>query len=171
MGKAMRSSHTILLGLALLMPAVCQAQRKCPWINEATARGILGGAVTAAIDVNDEGAGVCTFSRQQGTEVHQFRIAVDLMSDIPKQFPAYLAQCPPKSPPLRAIGNEAVTCSIQGKENGKENQYAEMVVGRVRNQAFVVSVSSSVPDDPSMTQEMRRDKANLAAEQVAGILF
>jgi hypothetical protein len=41
----------------------------------------------------------------------------------------------------------------------------------VRDQAFVVSLSSSVGDDPSMTQEMRRQKVNLVAEQIAGILF
>ena len=45
-GKNMRSSRTILLGLAMLIPPVCHGQSKCPWINEATARGILGGAVT-----------------------------------------------------------------------------------------------------------------------------
>jgi hypothetical protein len=89
------------------------------------------------------------------------------MTDIPKQFPTYLAQCPPKSAPLRAIGNEAVMCSLQGKGD----QYAEIVVGRVRDQAFVVSVSSSVQNDPSMTRETRRERANLVAEQVAGILF
>jgi hypothetical protein len=58
-------------------------------------------------------------------------------------------------------------CSIQGK--GRTS--AEMVVGRVRDQAFVVSISSSLQEDPSMTQEMRREKANRVAEQVAGILF
>jgi hypothetical protein len=166
----MRSFHIFLLSLAF-MPVVCHAQAKCPWINEATARGIVGGAVTVNVKVsnqgNDQGAGVCEFSRQQGAAVHQLRITVDIMTDIPKQFPSYLAQCPPKSAPLRAIGNEAVMCSIQGKED----KYAESVVGRVRNQAFAVSVSSSVQDDPSMTQEMRREKANLMAEQVAGILF
>jgi hypothetical protein len=162
----MRSSHTLLLMLAL-MPGVCPAQAKCPWINEATARGILGGAVTANIKVNDQGAGVCEFSRQHEAAVHQLRIAVDILTDIPKQFPAYLAQCPPKSVPLRAIGNEAVMCSMQSKPD----QYAEMVVGRVRNQAFVVRVSSSILNDPSMTQEMCREKTNLVAEQVAGILF
>ena len=47
----------------------------------------------------------------------------------------------------------------------------ERVVGRVRDQAFVVSIRSSMADDPSMTQEMRRKKVNLVAEQVAGILF
>jgi len=162
----MRSSHILLLGLAL-MPAASHAQAKCPWINEATARGILGGPVVVTVKVNDQGAGFCEFSRQQEAAVHQLRISVDIMTDIPKQFPAYLAQCPPKSAPLRAIGNEAVMCSIQGKEN----KYAESVVGRVRNQAFVVSVSSSIQDDRSMTQEMRREKTNLIAEQVAGILF
>jgi hypothetical protein len=162
----MRSFHTFLLILAF-MSAMCHAQAKCPWINEATARGILGGAVTMSVKVNDQGAGVCEFSHQQESAFHQLRIAVDIMTDIPKQFPAYLAQCPPKSAPLRAIGNEAVMCSMQGKPD----QYAEMVVGRVRNQAFVVSVSSSMLKDPSMTQEMRREKAYLVAEQVAGILF
>src|SRR5271154_4586635 len=131
----MRSSHILLLVLAL-MPAVCHAQTKCPWINEATAHGILGGAVTLTVKVNDQGAGFCEYSRQQESAVHQLRIAADIMTDIPKQFPAYLAQCPPKSPQLRAIGNEAVMCSIQGREN----KYAESVVGRVRNQAFFVSV-------------------------------
>jgi hypothetical protein len=163
----MRSSYTLVLSLAMLLPAVCHGQAKCPWINEATARGILGGAVTVTVEVSDHGDGVCEFSRPQGAVVHQLRVSVNVMTDIPKQFPTYLAQCPPKSAPLRAIGNEAVMCSIQG--DGE--QYAEKVVGRVRNQAFVVSVSSSVQDNPSMTQAMRREKANLVAEQVAGILF
>ena len=143
------------------------AQTKCPWINEATARGILGGPVTLTVTVNDKGAGVCDYSRQQVAAVRHLRISVDNMTDIPKQFPAYLAQCPPKSPPLRAIGNAAVFCTIQDHTE----QYAEKVVSRVRDQAFVVSVSSTVPNDPTMTPEMRREKANLIAEQVAGILF
>src|SRR5271168_3912149 len=163
----MRSLYTLLLGLAMLMPTVCHGQTKCPWINEATARGILGGAVTLTAKVSDHGVGVCEYSRQQEAVILQLRISVDIMTDIPKQFPTYLAQCPPKSPPLRAIGNEAVMCSIQSK--GEPS--SERVVGRVRDQAFAVSVSSSVQDDPSMTQAMRREKANLVAEQVAGILF
>jgi hypothetical protein len=163
----MRISQTLLLSLAIAMPTVCHAQAKCPWINEATARGVLGGDVTLTARVNDRGEGICEYSRQQGAAVRQLRVAVNLMTDIPKQFPAYLAQCPPKSEPVRAIGNEAVTCSTEGKGHTS----AEVVVGRVREQAFVVSLSSSLQDDPSMTQEMRRQKVNLVAEQVAGILF
>ena len=163
----MRTTRTLLLGLAMLLPTVSHAQTKCPWLNQATARGILGGPVTRTATLNDQGDGFCDFSRQQGAATLHLRISVATMTDIPKQFPAYVAQCPAKSPPLRAIGNEAVICSIQDNSDG----HAEKVVGRVRAQAFVVSVSSTVQDDPSMTQEMRREKANLVAEQVAGILF
>ena len=163
----MRSPHPVLLGLTMFVPAVCHGQAKCPWINEATASGILGGAVTVTAKVTDQTTGTCVFSRKKGAVVHQLRISVNLMSDFSKQFPSYLAQCQPKSSPLRAIGNEAVICSIQGKAG----HYGEIVVGRVRNQAFVVSVSSSVRDDPTMTQEMRREKVSLVSEQVSGILF
>jgi hypothetical protein len=165
--KQMRTSHTLLLGLTILMPTVCHGQAKCPWINEATARGVLGGAVTLTTTVSAQGDGVCEFSRRQGSIVHQLRISVHIMTDIPKQFPAYLAQCPPNSSPLRAVGNEAVMCSIQSK--GEPS--AERVVGRVREQAFVVSLTFSVANEPSMTEQMRREKVNLVAEQIAGILF
>ena len=163
----MRSSNSILLGLAMLMSPLCQGQSKCPWINEATARGILGGAVTMTAKTGNRGEGVCKFSRQQGGVIRQLRISVDIMTEIPNQFPAFLAQCQSKTMPLQAVGNEAVMCSIQDKGD----QYDESVVGRVRDQAFVVSVSSNVQNDPSLTREMRREKANLVAEQVAGILF
>ncbi len=163
----MRSAQLLLLGLTMLVPEVCHGQEKCPWINEATASGILGGAVTVTVKVPAQATGTCVFSRQQGVVVHQLRISVNLMSDATKQFPSYLAQCPPKSSPLRAIGNEAVTCSTPGKAG----HYGEMVVGRVRNQAFVVTVSSSLRDDPTMTQQMRREKVSLVSEQVSGILF
>jgi hypothetical protein len=97
----------------------------------------------------------------------ELRISVEGMTDIPKQFPAYLAQCPPKSTPVAAIGNEAVACSLQ--DHG--DKYVDKVVSRVRDQAFVVTLISSAPNDASITPEMRTEKARLVAEQVAGILF
>jgi hypothetical protein len=162
----MRIIHTLLPALLTLLPTICLGQSKCPWINEATASGVLGGAVTLTAKVADQGAGVCLFSRHQGTAVRQLRVSVDIMKDVPKEFPTYLAQCPPKSTPLRAIGNEAVMCSVESNE-----EHAEKVVGRIRDRAFVVSVSSSVQDDTTLTQEMRREKANQVAEQIAGFLF
>src|ERR1700722_15578984 len=163
----MRTLHMLLLGLAMLLPPVCQAQTKCRWMNEATARGILGGPVTLTVNVNDHGDGVCDFSRQHGAAIRHLHISVFSMTDISKEFPSYLAQCPPNSAALRAIGNEAVFCTTQGDAEA----HAEKVVGRVRAQAFVVDVSSTVKDDPSMTQEMRREKANLTAELDSGIFF
>lgn len=136
-------------------------------MNEATARGILGGPITATIDVKDGAQGYCQFSHQDGAVRHQLSIVVAVMTDIAKQFPAYRTQCPPEGTPLRAIGNEAVRCSIQTHDE----MYAEKVVGRVRDQAFVITVSSSAADDPTMTPQMRREKVELAAELVAGILF
>ena len=163
----MRSPHPFLLALAMLIPAAGSAQTKCPWLNEATARGILGGDVTMTVDTTARGDGVCKFSRQQKTAVFELRISIAKMNDVAKQFSALLAQCPPKSPPLPAIGNEAVTCAVEGKDG----QYAEKVVGRVRETAFIISVSSSIQEDLQMTKQMLRNKAILIAEQVAGILF
>ena len=119
------------------------------------------------VKLQDRHNGICDFARQQGPLVVELRIAVNALNDIPKQFPTFLAQCPPKSASLPAIGNEAVSCGARDKDN----RYVEKVVSRVRDQAFVVSVYASAPDDPAMTQKMLRQKAQLAAEQVAGILF
>jgi hypothetical protein len=163
----MRIALKIFLLTALLTPAVCLGQTKCRWINEATAQGILGGPVTVTATISDQSEGVCEFTRKQESVTHQLRIAVNLMTDIPKQFPAYRAKCPAGSSPLRAIGNEAVSCSLH--ESG--DHFSERVVGRVRDQAFVITVTSTAKDDASMSPELRREKANLVAEMVAGILF
>jgi len=163
----MHATHKLLLGLALFLPALCHAQAKCPWLTEPTARGVLGGPVKATVKLSEKHDGVCEFSRQQGTVVLELRISVEIMTDVPKQFATYLTQCPPKSTPLTAIGNEAVTCSVQEHAD----RYVEKVVSRVRDQAFVVTLSSSAQNDPSMSPGMRTEKTQLVAEQVAGILF
>jgi hypothetical protein len=77
--NAMRISSKFVLMLALLMPAECYAQARCPWINEATVRGVLGGAVALTANVNDQGSGVCRFSLQQGAAVLELRISVNVM--------------------------------------------------------------------------------------------
>jgi hypothetical protein len=163
----MRTAHKVLLSMVLLVPALSHAQAKCPWLTEPTARGVLGGPVKATIKLTEKQGGICEFSREQGSMLLELRISVEVMTDIPKQFPAYLAQCPPKSTPVTAIGNEAVTCSSQNHGD----KYVDKVVSRVRDQAFVVTLSSSAQNDASMTPEMRTEKAHLVAEQVAGILF
>jgi hypothetical protein len=163
----MRFTYTVFLGLAVLIPGVCRAQSKCPWFSEPTARGVLNGPVSVTVNLKGPGDGDCVFTRQEGSIRHQLDILVITMTDIPKQFASYSGQCTSKGTPLRAIGNEAVLCSIQTHMN----TYAEKVVGRVREKAFIVTISSSVQDDSSFTQQMRREKVQLVAEQIAGILF
>jgi hypothetical protein len=61
--------------------------------------------------------------------------------------------------PLKAIGNEALACS---------DDHAELVVGRVRDRAFLVRLGTN---DHSTQPSALREKARRVAEQVAGILF
>ncbi|MGO4882713.1 MAG: hypothetical protein ACLP59_18125 [Bryobacteraceae bacterium] len=81
----------------------------------------------------------------------------------PAEFKAYATRCHSATTPLKAIGNEALACS---DNSGAE--VAEQIVSRVRNQAFLVRMSSN---DGSADPAALRDKARKIAEQVAGILF
>lgn len=74
------------------------------------------------------------------------------------------AQCGSPAEQLRAIGNEAQACTYQGKPGW----IAEQVVGKVRDQAFLVRISTK---DQSAAPKILREKARKIAEQVAGILF
>lgn len=108
--------------MALLLPAIGAAAETCPWINAATAGGVLGGEVTATVTPD-----TCTFVRP-GSEL---RIGVQ-----PKDA-AHAVTCGPGPSPLKAIGNEAVICT--------EGRTAK-VVGRVRDKIFTITVTSSKPD-------------------------
>jgi hypothetical protein len=118
---------------------LCGAENSCPWLNSATAAGVLGGPVTASVS-----PAVCEFVHDQTTLHIEVRVK-----------PASIAaKCESPATPLRAIGNEAVACSVSGRE---------MVIGRVRDQRFVVWIQST---DPAV-----RTRARSVAEQVAGSLF
>jgi hypothetical protein len=69
--------------------------------------------------------------------------------------------------PLQSIGNEAVTCAA----DTKGHTYGEQVIGRVRDQIFTVTVTTSAKQDPSMSREALQEKSRNKAEQVAGALF
>ncbi|HLM97942.1 MAG TPA: hypothetical protein VK335_01585 [Bryobacteraceae bacterium] len=147
-----------LLLTAALLPLICAAEVKCPWLNAATAAGVLGGAVTANVT-----QGTCEFVRRDDSSKSALRIEVDTLAT-PREFASRAAQCGSGAEALKAIGNEAVACT----HSGKQGQIAEQVVGRVRNQAFLVRVST---DDRGATPAGLREKARKVAEQVAGFLF
>jgi hypothetical protein len=147
----MRELRIILL-LATSLPASCES---CPWLNAATAAGVLGGPVNATVsrtNKNTDDAN-CDFIRQEGPLEYGLRIEVGTA-----------VQCRDNATPLRAIGNEAMACSY----DGKKGQLAEQVVGHVRDRAFLIRTSTN---DRSVRSSVLREKARKVAEQVAGTLF
>ena len=104
----------------------------CPWLNQATAAGVLGGTVTQA---------GCTFARG----------SVELRIEAAKDFESYAATCRSEPVPLKAIGSEALAC---------RGEAGEQVVGRVRDRAFLVRITTN-----------DREKVRKVAEMVAGSMF
>jgi hypothetical protein len=161
-----------LLGALVLfcVPSRSEAKDSCPWINEATASGALDGAVTATVTrpemSKDTDVATCVFLHQSGSTGIELRIEVETLRGAPGAYTAYAERCGPDGTPVRAIGNEAVTCSYTDKKRKK--WVSEQVVGRVRDHAFTVRVSSSAA---SPDRSVLREKAQKMAEQLAGYLF
>jgi hypothetical protein len=156
-----------ILFLMLLTVSVARAATQpCPWLNAATAAGVLQGPVMVSVTYFDQDNtdAACEFIHKADHTVHTLRIEVETMKDLAHDFPRYLAKCGPSAKPLRAIGNEAVVCSVPGKNQ----QVAEQVVSRVRDRAFIVDVLSN---GSASERDAARDKAQKIAEQVAGFLF
>jgi hypothetical protein len=136
-----------LLLLAIFLPALAAAQARCRWLNTATAGGVLGGTVEVTVTPTR-----CEFVRQGIT------LTIEVTS---ANAPA--AHCGPGAESLKAIGNQSVACEYEGKPGWT----GEQVVGTVRDQAFLVRMTTS---EPSLAKTLR-EKARKIAEQVAGILF
>lgn len=146
------TSLRYVLAIAICLPALAAAEDRCPWLNAATAGGILGGPVHATVTPSS-----CEFVRQSSEHEAALRIEVTPVS-------APHAECGTGAQALQAIGNEAVACAYEGKPGW----IAEQVAGRVRDQAFLVRISTNDRSSPPPTL---REKARKVAEQVAGILF
>lgn len=142
----------------VFVPLLFAADEKCAWLNAATAAGVLGGSVKANITRS-----ACEFVRQDGSAELTLRIEVETLRAL-DEFASRAAECGSGAENLKAIGNEAVACTY----SGKKGQLAEQVIGRVRNQVFLVRVSR---DDHSSAAGGLREKARKVAEQVAGFLF
>jgi hypothetical protein len=169
MGRDMRQNHLLLgilfLALSLCAPAICAASENCPWLNAATAAGALKGSVTFTVTHPgaDKTDATCEFIHREGAVLSKLQIEVETMKDPSREFASYTAKCGRNATPLRAIGNEALLCSLRSK-----NQFSELVVSRVRERAFLVRVSSN-SSGPERTELL--DKSQKIAEQVAGFLF
>ncbi len=146
-----------ILALAAAASLASAAETGCPWMNAATAGGVLGGGATETVTKKHDDAD-CDFAR----DGKKLSIEVKTMGDPAKEFPAYLTRCGKRANPLRAIGNEAVACNVKDAAGAP----AGLVVGRVRPRAFVVRVRGG-----GLSQAELNGKAWVVAEQVAGNLF
>ena len=147
-----------LLLLAFLALTLGRAEQVCPWLNSATAAGVLDGTVTSTV----AHSGVCKFVRE-GTGTYTLRIEVITMAHLPADFTSWLAQCGPKSTPVRGIGNQAVACDI-----AEDSEISAQILSRVRERAFLVRVSAN---KASAQLQTLREQARSVADQVSGNLF
>jgi hypothetical protein len=167
--QSMRRMSKGLVALCLLgAPALCHAKNNCPWINEATTGGLLGGtAVNEFTDATTGQPAVCKFT-YDGPGVTRTLVVTVEVAAAPKERLAVVAKtCGPDAVPLQAIGNEAQVCMADVRKAGP----GERVVGRVRDQVFTITLSSTLKNDPMLTRDELRARIYTAAEQVAGNLF
>lgn len=152
----------ILLAIFVALPGLCQNEQTCPWMNAATAGGVLGGTVTSTVTRSSKNKddATCFFARSS----YDLEVSVQTMTAPAKDFANLISACGSSAMPLKAIGNEAVTCRFDRKDGGA----GEQVIGRVRDRAFVIRISAN---DRSATADSLREKARTVAEQVAGNLF
>jgi hypothetical protein len=161
--------YLALLILLAPWPAICQMNTGCPWLNVATATGALrSGASGGPMATLAEGSkAACDFTYHDATASRELKITVEEVKDAQQAMNAYQARCGSRVTPLRAIGNEAVTCAVESK--GKS--YGQQVIGVVRDQIFTVTVTTSAKKDPVMPREALEEKSRNISEQVAGALF
>ena len=155
--------------LCAFAPLRAHAENNCPWLNEATASGILGSNAVGAYTPEAPGkAAVCEFTSAAADARRTLRITVETAVAAPHaRFLAAERVCASGGSPLDAIGNEAIVC--RARPHGREQ--SEFLAGRVRDQVFSITLTTDRKDDPSFTDEMLRMHIAIAAEQVSGNLF
>jgi len=158
-----------MLALCLLcVPEFSNAANKCPWINEATASGLLGGAAEGLYTPATTGqAAACTFTQASAEVTRTLRITVELATNPHAQLIAIAQTCGPELVPVKAIGNEAMACVADGRKGAK----GVRIVGRVRDQVFTILIGTTLKNDPILSPYVLKTNILTAAEQVSGNLF
>lgn len=158
----------LVLGVVCLtLPAVSHATNNCPWLNEATAGGLLGGDAVGLKTAADGQPTVCTFTQQETGVTRTLRITVEIAPEPHQRMSAVAQVCGADASPIKAIGNEALVCTADDRKGG----VGERVVGRVRDQVFTITIASTLKVDPILNRDALKAKIYTAAEQVAGNLF
>src|SRR3984885_2424231 len=147
----------LLLSFVLLSASTLRAEPVCPWLTQGSAAAMLGGDVTAVIKLTPPEQGSCAFSLQQGGATYSLEVVVE---STPR------STCPPASPKLRGIGNEAVSCRLQRSQN----ETSEVINSRVRTLYFTISLTIKGTASPTIPLDKQKDIVERAAEQIAGNL-
>ncbi len=167
--RVLRGLEFTLLGISLLCwPTAGRASNNCAWMNEATASGLLGSdAVGTFTEAAAGQPAVCTFANQSNGATRTLRVTVEVAADPHARLAAVAQVCGSDAVPLKAIGNEAVVCTADDRKSG----LGERVVGRVRDQVFTITISTTLKGDSILTRDALKAKIYTAAEQVSGNLF
>jgi hypothetical protein len=158
----------MLVATLIFASITCKAQDPhCAWLNDATASGVLSGPVTLDLETAPDDQTICTFTNLRTAKNYSaLRLMVQPLKDTTNAIAPHESQCTSSPMAVKAIGNEAVSCSADvGYSRG------EQVIGRVRDRLFIVTVSSTMAQDPMMTRQLLKEKARMVAEQLAGALF
>jgi len=167
LGTSLRVVIVLLAIVISALPARVLAENHCAWLNEATASGLLGGDAVGDVSAATGQPTVCTFTQTTDGVKRVLRISVEVTADAHAHVSAIEQGCGADVSPLKAIGNEAAACAA----DDRKGLMGERVVGRVRDQVFTISISSTLKNDPVLTREALKSRIYTAAEQVAGNLF
>jgi hypothetical protein len=169
MKMSLRGITPAFLGVCLLcLPTAARAANNCPWINEATASGLLGGDAVGAFTPASTGQpAVCTFTQQLSDVTRTLRITMEVVPNPQEELKSITANCGTDPAPIQAIGNEATVCTVDGRKGAT----GERIVGRVRDQVFTITISTTQKMDSILTRDVLKMNIATAAEQVAGNLF
>ncbi|MBV8807773.1 MAG: hypothetical protein JO033_03790 [Acidobacteriaceae bacterium] len=145
--------------------ALFAAEQVCPWINTATASGILGGDASAAIahGKTNPDDGVCTFTKSGKELTELLRVDVTTSTDPVPELARYRSQCSGPATDVKGIGNEAFVCKMQA-----QGLLVAQLATRVRNRVITVRATTN---NQSAQPEMLIDRAQKAAAQVTGNIF
>ncbi len=109
----------------------------------------------------------CEFSRATEGGVARLSISITTMRKIDPEFAALLDHCGGNRVALKGLGNEAYRCAKPGTEQSAQS----MIVGRVRNRAFVIEIALGLKKADAAGQKKLSEEVEFGAEQVAGNLF
>jgi hypothetical protein len=150
------------------LPGSAHAANNCPWINEATVSGLLDGQAVGSFTQGPAGQpATCSFVFKEAGGARTVDITVETVQDAHARVMSMTKGCKQPREVLPAIGNEAYVCAT---EHGKDAM-AERVVGRVRDQFFTISFSTTGKGNLILSPQDLRTRISTVSEQVSGNLF